>query len=98
MLCELLDRRKRCASCSFRNKSLVYHVLNRSAGRIHLFRREPDFEVFQRVMIEAHRRFPLRLLAWCILSNHWHFVTWPDEDRQLTDFFRWLAHTHAVRW
>ncbi len=29
---------------------LVYHVLNRSAGKMHMFRKEDDFEAFQRVM------------------------------------------------
>jgi Arc/MetJ-type ribon-helix-helix transcriptional regulator len=35
---------------------MVYHVLNRSVGRMHLFRKDADFEAFQRVMIEAHQR------------------------------------------
>jgi putative transposase len=73
-------------------------VLNRSVGKVHLFGQEPDFEAFQRVMVEAHRRHPIRILAYCILSNHWHFVVWPEADGQVTDFFRWLAHTHAMRW
>jgi REP-associated tyrosine transposase len=30
--------------------------------------------------------------------NHWHFVVWPEQDGQLTDFFHRVAHTHAVRW
>ena len=77
---------------------LVYHVLNRSVGRIRLFRNHADFEAFQRVIIEAHTRHPIRILSYCVLSNHWHFVVWPEADGQLTDFFRWLAHTHAMRW
>src|SRR4051794_39439752 len=77
---------------------LAYHVLNRAAGRARILRREADFDAFERVLIEAHRRFPLRLCAWCILPNHWHFVPWPDRDGQLSEFFRWLAHTHAMRW
>jgi putative transposase len=77
---------------------LVYHVLNRSAGRSILFRRDGDFEAFERLLVEAHRRVPLRLLSYCIMGNHWHFVTWPEKDGQLTEFFRWLAHTHAMRW
>jgi len=48
-------------------------------------------------MIEAHDRHPIRILSYCVLSNHWHFVVWPEEDGQLTGFFRWLAHTHAMR-
>ena len=29
----------------------VYHVLNRSVGKMHLFGKDADFEAFQRVMI-----------------------------------------------
>ena len=65
---------------------------------MHLFRRDADFEAFERVMVEAHDRQPIRILSYCVLSNHWHFVVWPKKDGQLTDFFRRLAHTHAVRW
>ena len=76
----------------------VYHVLNRSVGKMHLFGKDADFEAFQRVMIEAHQRHPIRILSYCVLSNHWHFAVWPDADGQVTAFFRWLAHTHAMRW
>src|SRR5579863_3395186 len=77
---------------------LVYHVLNRSVGKTRLFGKEADLDAFHRVMIEAHERHPIRILSYCVLSHHWHFVVWPEEDRQLTQFFRWLAHTHAMRW
>lgn len=76
----------------------VYHVLNRSAGRIRLFRSDADFQAFERILIEAHAKFPVRLYAWCIMSNHWHFVVEPTAEGQLTGFFRWVAHTHAMRW
>ena len=33
-----------------------------------------------------------------IIKNHWHFVVWPTTDTQVTEFFRWLTNTHAVRW
>src|SRR4051812_2196592 len=78
--------------------ALIYHVLNRSVGRLRLFRSDADFEAFERVMIEAFARCPLPLLSYCVMSNHWHFVVRPRTDRQVTDFFRWLAHTHAMRW
>jgi putative transposase len=63
-----------------------------------MFRKDADFEAFERVMVEAHDRQPIRILSYCVLSNHWHFVVWPEKDGQLTDFFRRLAQTHAVRW
>jgi putative transposase len=76
----------------------VYHVLNRSAGRMQMFRKDADFEAFQDVLVEAYDKHPIRILSYCILSNHWHFVVWPKADGQLSEFFRWLAQTHAIRW
>ena len=32
------------------------------------------------------------------MRNHWHFVVWPREEGEVTAFFRWLSHTHAMRW
>lgn len=76
----------------------IYHVLNRSAGRIALFRKDADYTAFESVVLEARRRVPLRILAWCLMKNHWHFVAWPRTDDEVTAFFRWLTHTHAMRW
>jgi putative transposase len=76
----------------------VYHILNRTVAGLPLFRKEADFEAFERIMVEAHERHPLRILAWCLMRNHWHFVVWPREDGEVTAYFRWLAHTHAMRW
>jgi putative transposase len=65
---------------------------------MHLFGKDADIEAFQRVMMEAHRRHPIRILSYCVLSNHGHFVVWPEANGEVTAFFRWLAHTHAMRW
>jgi len=75
----------------------VYHVWNRAAGRLRLFKKEADYLAFERILVEAHRRHPIDLLDWCLMPNHWHFVVYPSGDGQVTAFFRWLTHTHAMR-
>src|SRR5437879_12051621 len=40
----------------------------------------------------------MRILAFVLMPNHWHFVLWPENDHDLTDFCRWLTHTHTMRW
>jgi putative transposase len=77
---------------------LVYHVLNRANGRLKLFKNDDDFLAFEKVLVLAHRRVPIRILAWCVMSTHWHFVLWPRRDGELSDFMRWLTLTHAQRW
>jgi putative transposase len=76
----------------------VFHVLNRANGRLTLFRKPEDYLAFERVLVEAHRRVPLRLLDWCVMPNHWHMVLWPRRDGEVSEFLRWLTLTHAQRW
>ncbi len=76
----------------------VYHVINRAVARLPLFRKEADYAAFERVMLEAYEKHPTRILTWCLMRNHWHFVVWPQQDDELTAFFRWLTHTHVMRW
>jgi hypothetical protein len=35
-------------------------------------------------MIEAHHCHSMRILSYCVFSNHWHFVVWPETDGQVT--------------
>src|SRR5580704_5208659 len=76
----------------------VYHALNRGVARLPLFEKEGDFEAFERVLLEAFEKRPVRILAYCLMPNHWHFVLWPEKDDDLTEFLRWLTHTHTQRW
>ena len=73
-------------------------MLNRAVGRSRIFAKPRDFEAFEEVIREAKRRLPMRVLAWCVLSNHWHFVLWPRGDGELSEFMRWLTVTHTQRW
>src|ERR1041385_1414085 len=77
---------------------VVYHVLNRANGRLRLFKKEDDFLAFEKVLLSAWERVPIRILGWCVMPNHWHLVLWPAKDGQVTAFMRWLTLTHAQRW
>jgi putative transposase len=66
----------------------VFHVLNREVARLPLFHKDGDYEAFMRVMQEAHELHPIRILAYCLMPNHWHMVLWPMADGDLTNFVR----------
>lgn len=80
------------------NGEFVYHVLNRAAKRTLLFFGEADYAAFEAILLEARTRFRMRILAYCLMPNHWHFVLWPASSKQLSDFMHWLTMTHARRW
>ena len=73
-------------------------MINRAVARLTLFEKQEDYEAFERVLALAHERVNLGIFAYCVMPNHWHFVVCPKTDTQVTDFFRWLTHTHTMRW
>jgi putative transposase len=76
----------------------VYHVLNRANARMTIFEGEEDFAAFEMVLSQAVERSETRLLAYCLMPNHWHLVVWPREDGELSRFVGWLTLTHTQRW
>lgn len=76
----------------------IYHVLNRANGRMTIFDDDDDFAAFERVLIEAVARTQMRLLAYCVMPNHWHLVVWPRKNGDLSSFVGWLTLTHTQRW
>ncbi len=77
---------------------VVYHVLNRANARATLFEKPADYAAFLRVLAAAVGRTETRLLAYCVLPNHWHLVAWPQRDGELSRFVGWLTLTHTQRW
>lgn len=75
-----------------------FHVLNRAVARLPLFEKKEDYEAFERVLGLAHDRVSLPIFSYILMPNHWHFVVRPATDTQVTEFFRWLTHTHTMRW
>jgi len=76
---------------------IVFHVLNRGAHRARVFHDGADYAAFERVLCEGLTRHPSRLLAYCLMPNHWHLVIWPTGG-ELPRLMHWLCMTHAKRW
>ena len=60
--------------------------------------RHRDYGAFQRVLEQACARVSMRLLAYCVMLNHWHPVVWPRREGDLSRFMNWLTLTHMQRW
>jgi putative transposase len=88
-----MPRRSRFSSAGY-----VFHVLNRAAGRRTIFDHYADYDAFVALLEEARRRIAMRILAYCVMPNHWHLVLWPETDDALSDYMHWLSVTHTQRW
>ena len=77
---------------------VCYHVLNRGNGRAEVFHKKEDYIAFLDLMVQAQDRLPMRLLAWCLIPNHFHLVLWPHEDGDLSRWMQWLLTSHVRRY
>ena len=67
-----------------------YHVINRGNGRAEVFHAEGDYQAFIRLFREASARMPMRLLAYCLMPNHFHLALWPYHNGDLSRWMHWL--------
>ena len=77
---------------------ICYHVLNRGNARQDVFHEDDDHLRFIELIQEACERVPMRVLAWCLMSNHFHLVVWPHADGELSRWMQWLLTSHVRRY
>lgn len=77
---------------------VLYHIVNRAAKKALLFWTEQDYIAFERLLLEAKRRFAVKVFAYILMPNHWHFLLSPRGDQDLSRFMHWLTTTHSRRW
>lgn len=51
-----------------------YHVMNRGRGRQGIFHGPAYYQAFLTCLEEAHQRFRLQILAYCLMGNHYHLL------------------------
>jgi len=75
-----------------------YHVINRANARLPIFFEEKDYILFENVLEEAKEKFSMRILAYCLMPNHFHLVLYPRNTGDMSKFMQWLTLTHTQRW
>lgn len=75
----------------------IYHVLNRGALRQTLFAGARAYQAFEDLLRETLDITFISIFTYVLMPNHWHFVVRPRSKEELSDFFQYLAGTHAKR-
>jgi putative transposase len=62
-----------------------------------LFYKPGDYAAFEQVLAEGLERYPVELLTYCLMPNHWHLVVRPKTDLALGRLMGWVGVTHVRR-
>ena len=88
-----MPRTARCCSGGY-----TYHVLNRGNARGAVFHGADDYDAFLDLMAESSVRTAMRILAYCLMPNHFHLALWPREDGEVSRWMHWLMTTQVRRY
>jgi putative transposase len=77
---------------------VAYHVFNRGSRKGLLFASADEYIAFERLLAEGREEWPMRIIAYCLMPNHWHLLLWPEHDGDLSRFLHWITGTHGHRW
>ena len=77
---------------------ICYHVINRGNARQEVFLKKGDYQAFIELIGRASERVRMRVLAYCVMPNHFHLALWPHSDSDLGRWMQWLLTAHVRRY
>ena len=77
---------------------VVFHVMNRAVRRTILFETDDDYRAFIDLICESLKKFKVKILAYEVMPNHWHFVVICAGIAVVSEWAHWFEGTHANRW
>ncbi len=75
----------------------IYHIMFRGLNKQKLFIEKRDYEVLLETLSELKEKFGFELYAYCLMSNHAHFVIKERNLRDVSEIFHRLLTKYA-RW
>jgi putative transposase len=62
---------------------------------VRIFNTDSDYKHFEALLQEAKDLTGMRVLAYCVMPNHFHLVLHPRTDDDMGAFMGWLTTTHV---
>ncbi len=72
-----------------------HHFINRGVNKKRVFHRPEDFEFYKGLLREYKDRFGVRILHYCLMSNHTHLIVGCDDLPSLGKFAHFIQRRYA---
>jgi putative transposase len=74
-----------------------HHITQRGIRRSDIFRDQADRELYLKLFDEASHRFKLRVCAYCLMTNHVHFIAIPEDSKSIWKTLQRCHEIYAAR-
>lgn len=86
-----------------------HHITARANKGAYIFNSDKDRETYSLFVQENARKQGVKIYAWCLMSNHVHFIMEPPEENSLAKLFKVVQqrysryinkkeHTFGINW
>ncbi|MBE3140162.1 MAG: transposase [Thermoplasmata archaeon] len=72
-----------------------YHIYNRGAGKEQIIFNEGNYEYLLRLVKRYYQKLGATVIAYCLMSNHYHFLLRQETDEPLSKFVGVLFNVYA---
>lgn len=83
------------AQCRIVPDNSIHHITNRGNDRKVIFPQPVDYGSFLVLLREAREMFAVKLLAYCLMPNHFHLVVWAANLEALSAYMHYIQREHA---
>ena len=74
---------------------IPHHITQRGVRRQQVFFSHDDYTLFTNLLRHFLKKTDLRVLAWCLMPNHYHILVTPPHSKSLAEFFAPLHRTYS---
>ena len=79
----------------FFENGAYYHIYNRGNRKQPIFLQTRDYERFLEKIVEYKKKFPLRIISYCLMPNHLHFLLQQLSSNSISQFLSILCNSHS---
>lgn len=69
----------------------MYHVCNRGSRKGVIAKTYDEYCSFLGIVEAARQKFGMRIIAYNVVENHFHFLRCPVNDPDLPRFMKWMT-------
>lgn len=79
----------------FFESGVYYHIYNRGNRKQQIFLQNRDYERFLEKVTEYKKKFPVDIVGFCLMPNHFHFLLQQLTTNAISRFFSNLCNSHS---
>lgn len=72
-----------------------YHVYNRGAHKINIFRNDADYIFLLKYVKKELERCAITVIAYCLMDNHYHFLLRQNGDIEISKFMQAVFNVYT---